>query len=195
MKTITKIGLAALFPLISATPLQAGFIENASTSGGDFFEDVFFGGAFGQSEADGFCNNATNCNGEDTSWKVYGGYKINHIVDAEVSYQNIGDISRTTAAGTEVSEISALSAHAVGKYRINQTVEALGKIGVSSWNSDNKDGDESGVGLSYGFGAKVDMNESMKIRAEWETISGVETSANTESDITTMSLGIELQTL
>ena len=195
MKTITKIGLAtALFPLLSALPAHAGLFDNSGSQGGDFFEDVFFGGAFGQAEADGFCGSATDCNNEDTSWKVYGGYKINDTFDAEVSYQSIGDMNRTGDA-VETSEMSAVAINAVAKYDINDSVQAIGKLGAAGWSTENTDGDESGIGLSYGFGAKVHMNENMKIRAEWENISGVETGGGRDSDITTMSLGIELDTL
>ena len=197
MKTITKIGLAtALFPILAAMPAHAGLFDNSGSEGGDFFEDIFFGGSFGQSEADGYCGTAPDCNGEDTSWKVYGGYKINEMVDAEVSYHSIGDINRTTVdSGTETSEVSALAINAVGTYDINDSVQALGKIGAASWSTENSDGDESGIGLTYGFGAKVSMNENMKIRAEWENISGVKTAGGRESDVSTMSLGIELDTL
>lgn len=195
MKTINKIGLATvLFSAIAAMPAHADFIDNASTNGGEFFEDVFFGGAFGQSEADGYCSGSENCNGEDTSWKVYGGYKINSMLDAEVTYHSLGDINRTTDEGTQTAELSAISFSGVGKYQINDSVEALGKLGIASWGSDNSDGDDSGIGLSYGFGAKVALNENMKIRAEWENISGVSTGNGRDSDVTTMSLGVEMKT-
>lgn len=199
MKTIKKIGLAiALAPLLSAMPVHAGltdFIDNASTSGGDFFEDVFFGGAFGQSDFDDYCGTSSSCNDDDTSWKVYGGYKINDTVDAEVSYVSIGDVTREGVAGRETSEVSALSISAVAKYEINDSVEALGKIGATRWISDNSDNDEDGFSLSYGFGAKVNLNESMKLRAEWENITDIETSGGRETDVTVMSLGLELETL
>jgi len=201
MKTIRKIGLTvALFPLIAAMNAHAGMfddfkiIDNSSSNGGEFFDDVFFGGSFGQAEADSFCMGSSDCNGEDTSWKVYGGYTLNKLIDLEVAYHSVGDLSRTTEAGTETSEISALSVSAVGKYEINETIEAFGKVGASSWTSNNSTGDQDGTSLTYGLGAKISMNENMKIRAEWETISGAETGSN-ESDISTMSLGIELQTL
>jgi len=200
MKTIKKIGLAiALAPLLSVMPAQAGltdFFDNASTSGGDFFEDVFFGGAFGQSDFDDYCGPSSNCNEDDTAWKIYGGYKINDTVDAEISYTSIGDVTREIGDGTrETSEVSALSISAVGKYKINDSVEALGKIGATRWSSDNSDNDEDGFSLSYGFGAKVHLNETMKLRAEWENISDVETTGGRETDVTVMSLGLELETL
>jgi len=201
MKTIKKIGLTvALFPLMAAMNANAGMfddfelIDNAGSNGGEFFEDVFFGGSFGQAEADNFCTGSTDCNGEDTSWKVYGGYTLNKLMDVEVAYHSVGDLSRTTAAGTETSEVSALSVSGVGKYEINETIEAFGKVGASSWSSSNSAGDQDGVGLTYGVGAKISMNENMRIRAEWETVSGVETGSG-KSDVSTMSLGIELKTL
>ena len=200
MKTIKKIGLAiAFFPLLSAMPAHAGlfdsgFIDNASTRGGDFFEDVFFGGAFGQSEADSFCGTSADCNDTDTSWKVYGGYNINEMMDVKVAYNSIGDIARGDES-RETAELSALSISAVGKYEINDSVEAIGKLGASRWSSENSDNDADGLSLSYGFGAKVSLNETMKLRAEWETISDVETAGGRETDVSTMSLGLELETL
>ena len=201
MKTIKKIGLSfALLPLLASMSANAGLfddfeiIDNAGSNGGEFFEDVFFGGSFGQSEADGFCDASSNCNGEDTSWKVYGGYTLNSLMDVEVAYHSVGDISRTMASGTETSEISGLSISAVGKYEINDTIEAFGKVGATSWTSTNSSGDKDGVGINYGLGAKVSLNDSMKIRAEWEAVPGVETGTG-ESDISTMSLGLEIGTL
>ena len=199
MKTIKKIGLAvALIPLLGAMSAQANIFEvnNASSQGGDFFEDVFFGGAFGQSEADGYCGTSSRCTEDDTSWKIYGGYKINDMIDAEVAYNGIGDLSRgDDPSNVEASDISALSISAVGKYDINDSVEALGKLGVTRWASSNNDGDEDGFGINYGFGAKVRLNETMKLRAEWESISDVKTTGGRKTDVTTMSLGIELETL
>lgn len=202
MKTIKKIGLSvALLPLIAAMNANAGvfddfkIIDNAGSNGGEFFEDVFFGGSFGQAEADGFCLGSSDCNGEDTSWKIYGGYTLNKLMDVEVAYQSIGDLSRNTGAnGTETSELSALSISAVGKYEINDNIEAFGKVGAASWTGNNNQGDTDGTGLTYGLGAKISMNENMKIRAEWEKIPGIDTGSS-ESDVSTMSLGIELQTL
>ncbi|WP_158278931.1 outer membrane beta-barrel protein [Leucothrix arctica] len=198
MKTIKKIGLAvALIPLLGAMSAHANIFEvnNASTQGGEFFEDVFFGGAFGQSEADDYCGTSSSCTEDDTSWKIYGGYKINDMIDAEVAYNSIGDLNREGEAGRETAEIDALSISAVGKYEINDSVEALGKIGATRWTSNNSDGDEDGFSINYGFGAKVRLNETMKLRAEWESISDVETAGGRKTDVTTMSLGIELETL
>lgn len=204
MKIIKKIGLTvALFPLVAAMNANAGLldifddfelIDNAGSNGGEFFEDVFFGGSFGQAEAESFCTGSSNCNGEDTSWKVYGGYTLNKLMDLEVAYNSVGDLNRTTEDGTETSEISALSISAVGKYEVSETIEAFGKLGATSWSSSNNFGDDDGIGLSYGIGAKVNMNENMKIRAEWENISDVKT-GRVKSDISTLSLGIELNTL
>ena len=201
MKTIKKIGLSiALLPLLASINAHAGLfdsfelIDNAGSNGGEFFEDVFFGGSFGQSEADGFCESSSNCNSEDTSWKVYGGYTLNSLMDVEVAYHSVGDLSRTTVAGTEASELSALSLSAVGKYELSDTIEAFGKVGATSWTSTNSSNDKDGVSLSYGLGAKVSINDTMKIRAEWEAIPDVDTGSS-ETDVSTMSLGLEVKTL
>ena len=115
-------------------------------------------------------------------------------MDVEVAYHSVGDLSRTTAAGTEASELSALSLSAVGKYEINDTIEAFGKVGVSSWTSSNTSGDKDGVSVNYGLGAKVSLNDNMKIHGEWEAVPGIDT-GSTESDVSTMSLGLEISTM
>ena len=199
MKTIKKIGLTvALISSIAAiSSAQASIFEinNASSQGGEFFEDVFFGGAFGLSDADSYCGTSSSCKEDDTTWKVYAGYKLNETFDAEVSYNGIGDLNREGGNGRETSELSSLAISAVGKYEVNDSVEAFGKLGVTRWTSSNNDNDQDGIGLNYGFGAKIHMNETMKLRAEWETISDVETTGGRKTDVTTMSLGIELETL
>ena len=62
------------------------------------------------------------------------------------------------------------------------------------WKSENTDGDEKGFSLSYGIGAKMTLNETTKIRAEWEKIEDIDTSSNEKSDINILSIGVELQT-
>jgi len=199
MKNKLRFGLAAAsIAVICTSPAHAfldDILDNASSNGGDFFEDVFFGGSFGQADFSDYCNNAADCNSGDTSWKVYGGYKINETFDVEVGYHSIADISKTATTGTVTSEVSAITANAVGKYEINENIQAFGKIGVSSWGSDNSaNGNADGIGLTYGIGAKVHMNETMKIRAEWERIGGVETGSS-ENDVNIISLGIEISGL
>ena len=195
MKNTLRFGLAAAsIAIICASPAHA-FMDNASSNGNGFSEDIFFGGAFGQSDFEGYCKDAADCNAGDTSWKVYAGYRINETFDVEASYNSIADISKTASTGTVTSEVSALTASAVAKYNVNENIQAFGKVGVASWSSDNSaTGDSDGTGLTFGLGAKVHMNETMKIRAEWERISGVETGGS-ESDVDMLSLGIEISSL
>ena len=62
------------------------------------------------------------------------------------------------------------------------------------WNSDNTDGKEDGFGVTYGIGAKMLVNETTKLRAEWEKFPGIETSSSEENDASMLSIGFELST-
>ena len=94
----------------------------------------------------------------------------------------------------ENSDISALSANAVGSVQLTEKFDIFGKVGAMRWSSNNSNGDRDGFGVTYGVGAKMRMSESTKIRAEWEQFPGVETSSSQETDVNMLSIGVELST-
>jgi OOP family OmpA-OmpF porin len=167
---------------------SAAYIEQSTTG---LMDNLYFGGSFGVSEAENYCAITSGCEDKDSSWKGFVGYKINETFSAEAAYTNIGDLHKN---GT-ISDISALSLSGVANATINDQFSLFGKAGFSQWKSKNTDSDKSGTGLSYGAGAKISLNESMKIRAEWERLPAVSTSHTEASDIDMMSIGIEISTL
>lgn len=193
------LGILLISPLTTAQadlPFNYGkastnYVDNTSgggTTGG--LGSLYVGGTIGSSEADGYCDGASGCNNSDTAWKVFGGYRLNENLGAELAYHNLGDIHKNG----ENSDVSALSANATASMRVSERFDLFGKAGAMRWNSENTGGDRDGFGFTYGVGAKMQMNENTKLRAEWEQFPGIETSATEESDINMLSVGIELST-
>ena len=163
---------------------------DASNTASSMMDRIYFGGSFGSSEADSYCEITKGCEDKDSSWKAFAGYKINELLSAEAAYTSIGDLHKSGQA----SDISALSVTSVANLPINGQFGVFGKAGFSRWSSENTDSKKSGTGLTYGLGAKVNLSESMKLRAEWERLPSIETSHTEETDIDMLSVGIELST-
>lgn len=180
--------VSADFPGFNYLKTSAAYIDQSTSGMGD---KIYFGGSFGRSEAENYCTITSGCENKDSSWKTFAGYNINETFSAEAGYTSIGDLHK---AGTS-SDISATSVSALANFNINDQFGVFGKAGLSHWESENTDGKKSGTGLSYGLGAKVNLSESMKLRAEWERLPSISTSHAKESDIDMMSIGIELSTL
>jgi OOP family OmpA-OmpF porin len=164
---------------------------DSRTSGGDLFNKGYYiGGAIGQSEATTYCNGASGCEDSDSAWKVFGGYQLLDKVSIEGTYLNLGDIRKDG----QNSDVSAFAAYGIGTLPITEKFDAFAKLGGAYWKSDNTDGSQNGFGLAYGVGAKMRLNETTKIRAEWEKVTDVDTSNSEESDINMLSIGVEFTT-
>ena len=177
---------------------STNYVDNTTSSGSNGgpggLNQYYFGGTIGASDASGYCSGSAGCEDGDTAWKLFGGYKISKNLSAEAAYVNLGDIHKTTGAGTENSDVTALTATAVGTMPINEQFEVFGKLGAMRWSSDNTSGDEDGFGVTYGLGAKMSLNETTKLRAEWEKLPNIETSASDKTDVNMLSVGVELST-
>jgi len=169
---------------------STNYVDNTSNSLSTVANPIYFGGALGQSEGSSYCDGASGCEDSDTAWKVFGGYKFTDKLAVEGAYMNLGDMYKNS----EHSDVSAFSINGVGSLPVTEKFDVFGKIGATRWSSDNSGGSESGFGMTYGVGAKMNMNENTKLRAEWEKVMDVETSGSEETDINVLSVGVELST-
>mgnify|MGYP001819108995 CR=1 FL=1 len=197
-KSAILIGILSVFSVANADlPKQfdynkasTNYVDNTSNSANSVANPYYFGGTIGGAQASSYCSGATNCEDTDTAWKVFGGYKFTDKLSAEGSYMNLGDVYKNG----ENSDVSAFSAHGVGTLPVSEQFDVFAKVGATRWNSDNTVGSESGFGASYGVGAKMNINETTKLRAEWERVLDVETSPTDSTDINMLSIGVELST-
>jgi OOP family OmpA-OmpF porin len=197
LKILISLTTLPLFSNVCADLPRAGFnyakasavYIDQSTSG--TMDKIYFGGSFGSSEAENYCLVTSGCENKDSSWKGFIGFNINETFSAEATYTSIGDLHKSGTA----SDISAFSVSALANLPINDQFAVFGKAGLSRWKSENTDSEKSGSDMTYGVGAKINLNETMKLRAEWEHLPSISTSNTEESDIDMMSIGIELSTL
>lgn len=169
---------------------NANYIDNSSNNLGNVTNPYFFGGSIGPAEGSSYCSGATSCEDTDSAWKLFGGYKFTDRLSAEGTYATLGDLHKN---GTN-SDVSIIAAHGVASMPITEQFEILGKLGLMRWSSDNTDGGQSGFGVAYGVGAKMHLNETTKLRAEWEKFPGIETSKTEDTDMSLLSVGVELAT-
>jgi len=179
---------------------STNYVDNTTSAGGgeNSFDDIvsktFFGGSIGPSDAGSYCTGASGCEDKDTAWKIFGGYKITERLSAEAAYVNLGDIHKTTGGGVQNSDVSAITASGVAAMPITDQIDIFGKLGLMRWSSDNTAGSESGFGMTYGVGAKMNISEKTKLRAEWEKLPGIETAPGDKTDVNMLSVGVELST-
>lgn len=172
---------------------STNYVDNTSSASAgisDIANKLYFGGTIGPAEGNSYCSGETNCEDKDTAWKLFAGYKVTNNLSAEGAYVNLGDMHKSG----ENSDISALTINAVGSLPINQQFEMFGKIGAMRWSSDNTSSDENGVGVTYGVGAKMSLNDTTKLRAEWEKFPNIDTSDSEKTDVNMLSIGVELST-
>ncbi len=197
-KSVILLGLISIVSLSFADlpkefdykKASTNYVDNTTGGFGSVSNPYFFGGSIGASEGSSYCSGEFNCEDTDTAWKVFGGYKFTDKLSVEGAYMNLGDIHKNG----ENSDVSALSAYGVGTLPVTEQFDVFGKIGASRWSSDNTNGSTSGFGASYGVGAKMNINENTKLRAEWENVLDIETSDSDSTDVNMLSVGIELST-
>lgn len=198
-KSLVTLGLLSLATLAQAEQPQTFDYSKASTNYADntspvrdFFDRGYYiGGTIGQSEATTYCDGpTTDCEDSDSAWKIFGGYKVMDKVSVEATFLNLGDIRKNN----QNSDVSAFAAYGVGTLPVTERFDAFAKLGGVYWKSENTDGNQTGFGLGYGFGAKMALNETTKIRAEWEKVTDIETSGAEDSDINMLSVGFEFNT-
>jgi opacity protein-like surface antigen len=122
----------------------------------------YIGGSVGNASITG--EPSTNYEGDDTGYKVFGGFKF-VIAAIEASYIDFGkpEDNNTTIELTGYS-LAGLLNFGIGP------IDLFGKVGVFSWDSDLTTGtsiNEDGTDPLYGVGAGLTFG-SLSVRAEYE---------------------------
>ena len=110
--------------------ISAGIVLGLTTATAPLFAQDgkwYFGGAVGQSDLDesGF--------DEETGWSLYGGYKFNPYVAAQVGYTYLGDFDSDRSRGSV--EIDGIDTSVVGFLPLQENFALLGKVGAYWWDS------------------------------------------------------------
>jgi len=161
-----KIAIVALLSAFSATPALAA--------------DVYVGGhlSLNNLNSPGFSSS--------TGFGVLGGYTINENIAAEVSYTTLG--SPTTSVDTTATwSGSAVRAAAVFAMPVAKDIAVMGKLGLAS---STLTGTVSSVsvsssvsGLSYGVGAKYNLNKELGLTVNYDSVSFGDSSSTTAASM------------
>ena len=145
-----KIRMAILVAVAATAAFPSAALAQASMDG-----SWYVGGHLGRSDWD-------RANDEDTSIKILGGYQVNKSIAAELGYIDLGSVSGGSAKG------KAWDIVGVGSIPLGDRFSAYGKLGFA-WSEVKGFGqNESGLDLTYGFGASFAFSPTVAFRAEWQ---------------------------
>ena len=135
-------------------------------------EFPWYGGfALGFASADQDCDYyGYNCDGDDTSFKVYAGKRVHENLGFEVSFQDLGKIRDKGTTQDTIAESSGVNFSLLGIIPVGEFGFFYGKFGYMLWEadytrtgtstttSDEDDGDVTyGAGFAFMFGEKYDF--------------------------------------
>jgi OOP family OmpA-OmpF porin len=124
---------------------------------------------------------AGTVDGEDSGFKLFGGYQFNRNLAVELAYVDLGKLEYSgTFGGLSVTggkvQTTGFNASAVGIVPLSPSFSLFGKVGVFSWLAKARDvtggapfaGEEDDADVSFGLGAAYHVNANFSVRAEWE---------------------------
>lgn len=178
---------------VAALLAAAGMALSSATMAQSMQQDRgwYVGGSLGQMEADGDCPGGLSCDRKDSSWKVFGGMRINKNFAAEAFYGNWGEVSVSSGALSATGEISSWGLAGLGILPLGDRFSLFGKLGYAQTDqevtvsgpgitiADSDDGGE----VIWGVGATYNFTRNFGLRAEWERLN--------KSEVDIMSIGIQ----
>jgi OOP family OmpA-OmpF porin len=119
--------------------------------------------------------------GEDTGYKIFGGYEFIPHFGVEIAWVDLGKARYSGLYGADPVtggsvEVYGLNASAVGILPLNSTFALFGKIGVFSWEARWRDvtggvhfsARDNGADVSFGLGFTTNFTSNVSARVEWE---------------------------
>lgn len=164
-----RLGLTAL-TTVAALGLMAANAAQADVAPG-FYAGVSIGSASAEDDESGF-------DGDDTGFKLFGGYSFNQNFAVELAYFDGGAPDDNFGAVNVELETTGFIASAVGRLPVSDTVSLFGKIGFASYDLEatassgglSASVDDSDSDLAYGVGASIAVAERFEVRVEWEAV-------------------------
>ncbi len=136
------------------------------------------GSAFYKVDLSGLAGNTFTLDDNSTGTKLYGGYRFNDYIAAELAVYKFAESSIGSfifTGGATVSgavKSTGAAAYAVGRYPVSKKIKLGGKLGVLKWDADlrvnNTTGSNNGTDLAYGLFASYAFTKQLAVQAEWE---------------------------
>ncbi|OLF52949.1 outer membrane beta-barrel protein [Pseudomonas chlororaphis] len=109
----------------------------------------------------------SHLNDEDSSYKVFAGYRLNGYLAFEGAFVDLGQFKdkHLDFDGKSVQASTHLG------FPLGERVRMFGSVGAHAWDADgNASDDDTGVNLTYGAGIEFDVLRNIGIRAEYEVL-------------------------
>jgi OmpA-OmpF porin, OOP family len=159
----------------------------------------YIGGGLGQSDAkdacDGISGPGVSCDGEDTAWRLFGGYQLNTNLALELAYTDLGEASATVPGGSASAEATALELSALGMLPLAERFSLYGKAGIyrgeiDASSSIGGSASEDNTDLTLGAGVQFDMTRNIALRGEWQRYMDMGGEETGESDVDLLSVNV-----
>lgn len=175
---------------MSKTKLAGAILLTLGMTGTALAQSGFYaGGSVGQATIDA-CDGVTNCDDEDTSWKIFGGWQLNPNVAFEAGWVDFGEVSGSIGGSAVSAQVDGWTLAAKGILPLNDQFSLFGKLGMISW--DAKGGgaasgvNDDGTDLLYGLGAQYMVTDRVGIVGEWEWY-------DIDNDVDLLSVGVMIK--
>jgi OOP family OmpA-OmpF porin len=170
------------------------FSASASYAGSTGYKTgMYVGGSAGQASYDEACDGISNCDDEDTGWKLFWGEQVNQNFAVELDYVNLGEASGKVSGNEISAEAHGVTLSGIGLYPVTDQFGVFGRFGGMLYDVDVKGPSKSesnqGGTFTYGIGVQYNFFESFGVRAEWEMFKGLEADNNEDDDISLLSIG------
>ena len=115
--------------------------------------------------------------GDDTSWKLVGGYAFTRFLGLEGSYRDLGGAEETLGTTTVSMDASSIDVFGVGTMPVGDRFDVFGKLGFARVEVDAAISDpllgtlgtsDSANELALGAGVNFKIGETLALRAEYE---------------------------
>lgn len=167
--------------LIGAMLLMMGVTGSALAQNG-----FYAGASIGQATIDG-CSGITNCDDEDTAWKIFGGWEMNQNLAFEAAWVDMGEISGSIGASAVSAEVDGWTLAVKGILPVNDQFGVFAKFGFVDWKIKGGGAlsgvDKDGADLMYGLGAQYMFTDQLGIFGEWEWY-------DIDDDVDLLSIGV-----
>lgn len=114
---------------------------------------------------------AISCDDEDVGFKIFGGFKFNQYIAAEVGYADLGEITASAPGVSATAEVDGFQVAVVGSYPIEQ-FSLLGKVGLYVWDGEISttfgNFHDDGTDFMFGLGGAFHFTPQLSVRGEWE---------------------------
>ena len=139
----------------------------------------YYGGfALGFSSADSECDYyGYNCDGDDTSFKIYFGKRLHENLALEASFQDLGKLRDKGFTEDRLAASSGINLSVLGIIPTGDFGYAYGKMGFMAWEADYTRiggaitrSSEDGSDMTYGAGFAFVFDDKYEFRIEYERL-------------------------